>query len=105
MAHKSARWGITRERQPSWTETHWGLMPRDTRHMTIAEPRDNRELVTLGFVHQVVYVTKKGADPELVEYEHTFSRSRPPLLCYGSDDGRLFFAGGGYRITPHGIIG
>jgi hypothetical protein len=91
---------------PSYTASHWGRRPEDSFSTDVPEPRDNNHLITLGWLHSVVYITRKGSDPpEGVEYEHKFSHRNPPLLCYGSDDGRLYLVGGSYRMTRHGIIG
>jgi hypothetical protein len=88
---------------PSFKESHWGKDATDVRHVRVAEPRDNKKLIGLGVVHSIVYVTQKGTDQEPVEYEHKFSHRDPPLLAYGSDDGKLFFVGGEYYVTSHGI--
>jgi len=70
----------------------------------VQEPRDNEKLIGLGILLSVVYVTEKGGDRSPVEYEHTFDERNPPLLAYGSDDGKLYIVGGGYKVKPHGIV-
>lgn len=101
-------------RPPSYKESHWGLPPLDSFRGVIQEPRDNDArhggtgLIALGYMLDVSYLTAKGSDPPLpqgVIYDHAFSRRNPPILAYGSVDGRLYVVGGTYRITRHGIIG
>ena len=70
----------------------------------VTEPSDNRKLIALGPLFSVVYLTEKGSDRDVVEYEHKFKPSDPPLLCYGSEDGRLYLVGGGYYMHKHGIV-
>jgi hypothetical protein len=96
----------TREnpRPPTYTEAHWGLEPSKSEKMTVAEPGDNKKLIAWGELVAVTYGTRKGNDPRLVDYTHTFSRQRP-MLCYGSKDGRLFIVGGDYTATERGIVG
>jgi hypothetical protein len=93
-------------RPPSYREAHWGQDgPDGTRSYEVNEPRDNKELIALGTVLKIIYVTRKGDDEEDVEYDHDFSERSPPLLVYGSDDGRLYILGGGYKVKVHGIVG
>ena len=89
---------------PSYRESHWGRKATDVRTVSVSEPGDNDRLIGLGAVHSIVYVTQKGGDSAPVEYEHKFSAKDPPLLAYGSDDGALYFVGGGYYVSKHGII-
>jgi hypothetical protein len=90
---------------PSYTESHWGKGPKDIRkNVPVPDPRDNTKLIGLGVLHSVVYITEKGGDYELVEYEHAFSEDDPPLLAYGDKDGKLYIVAGGYRVTKHGIV-
>jgi hypothetical protein len=93
---------------PSYTEAHWGVPPRDSFNADIQEPGDNDELIALGYLESVSYITQKGSDPPLPEgvcYDHDFSKRNLPVLAYGDVDGRLYIVGGGYRITKHGIVG
>jgi hypothetical protein len=96
--------GIFSPEPPTYKEAHWGLDPEEIRHEQVGEPRDNTELRGLGELVQVVYLTQKGGDPELVEYEHDF-RGKLPLLAYGAEDGRLYIVGGSYKVKRHGIVG
>jgi hypothetical protein len=89
---------------PSYEEAHWGLKPTDVRTADVCEPGDNTKLVGLGALVSVVYLTEKGGDGELVEYEHHFKPSDMPLLAYGDTDGNLYVIGGAYYITKHGIV-
>jgi hypothetical protein len=89
---------------PSYRAAHWGLPSTEAGNYDVNEPGDNRKLIGLGLVHSIVYVTRKKGDAGDTEYEHKFSSSDPPLLAYGSDDGRLYFLGGKYRMTVHGIV-
>jgi hypothetical protein len=93
-------------RPPSYKEAHWGREPPDgVKRYDVNEPRDNDHLIGLGTVVKIIYLTEKGSDPEVVEYDHDFSKRTPPLLAYGSDDGRLYLLGGTYKMTKHGIVG
>jgi hypothetical protein len=89
---------------PSYRDAHWGRPVQEARTLAVSEPGDNEKLIGLGPLLSVVYVTQKGDDDEPVEYEHTFKESNPPLLAYGSDDGKLYIVGGGYYMTKHGIV-
>jgi hypothetical protein len=89
---------------PSYEAAHWGVKPKGTKVLDVPNPRDNTRLVGLGAVVSIVYLTEKGGDGELVEYEHEFSKRTPPLLAYGKEDGRLYLVGGGYKMTIHGIV-
>jgi hypothetical protein len=92
------------KRPPTYIEAHWGRGPKDVHTAAVSEPSDNRKLIALGAVHTIVYVTRKGEDQDFVEYEHKFKPSDPPLLCYGSEDGRLYLVGGVYYMHKHGIV-
>lgn len=87
---------------PSYEASHWGRAPRSRSTREVTEPGDNEELIALGTLVQVVYRTSKG-DLVNVEFEHEFNAPRP-LLTYGSDDGRLYLVGGGYKVTRRGIV-
>jgi hypothetical protein len=90
-------------RPPSYQEAHWGITPQDIHTAKVNEPRDNSKLIGLGSVVSIVYCTEKGGDGEPIEYEHHFSKKEPPLLAYGDRDGKLYFVGGEYEMTKHGI--
>jgi hypothetical protein len=90
---------------PSYTESHWGIKPTVSKDWNVHEPSDNDELIGLGTVVSIVYLTEKGGDGELVEYEHDFSPRNPPLLAYGDRDGKLYIVAGSYKVTKHGIVG
>lgn len=91
---------------PSYAAAHWGLDPKKVSKLTIPDPRDNRAkgMRGLGELVSVTYMTKKGGDTAMVDYVHPFERTKP-VLCYGSKDGRLYIAGGSYRVTSRGIVG
>jgi hypothetical protein len=80
------------------------LLPTAVATYPVQEPSDNEQLTGLGWLYQVVYVTTKAGDTGPTEYIHTFDEKNPPLLAYGSDDGRLYIVGGGYVVRKHGII-
>lgn len=92
------------KRPPSYEEAHWGRPVNQSRVMRVHEPGDNKKLIGLGPIVSIVYLTQKGSDPDLTEYEHTFKASNPPLLAYGSDDGELYIVGGAKYMTKHGIV-
>lgn len=89
---------------PSYAAAHWGLPATDVHRAKVHEPSDNHKLIALGPVHSIVYVTRKGGDQDPVEYIHKFKASDPPLLAYGDKDGKLYFVGGAYYMTEHGIV-
>jgi hypothetical protein len=90
---------------PSYEESHWGLSPEVRTTFSVPEPSDNDKLIGLGTVVSIVYLTEKGGDGELVEYEHDFSARNPPLLAYGNRDGKLYIVAGGYKVRARGIVG
>jgi len=61
------------------------------------------ELVELGRLVSVVYLTEKGGDDGPTEYEHAFNARRLPVLAF--NDGGLFILGGAYRVGVRGIHG
>jgi len=91
---------------PSFKAAHWGLEPSKIDRMNVPDPRENRAkgLFALGPLYKVTYLTKKGSDTALVEYEHKFGR-RMPVLAYGSKDGKLYVVDGSYKIRARGIVG
>lgn len=94
------------EAAPSYKATHWGLEPTKIEKLNVPDPRENRArgLFALGPLYSVTYLTKKGSDTALVEYQHKFSR-RMPVLAYGSKDGKLYVVDGSYKVRARGIVG
>lgn len=83
--------------------THWGKAgPRAYRTLLCADPRGG-ELVELGELVSLVYLTEKGGEGGPAEYEHEFSRARRPVLAF--HQGGLVICGGGYRVGVRGIHG
>jgi hypothetical protein len=91
---------------PSYKGTHWGIASTKSTTLDVPDPRANRAkgLIQLGVLVSIVYLTEKGGDGELVEYEHKFDATHP-RLAYGSKDGKLYIAGGSYRVESRGIVG
>lgn len=97
-----------------YVEKHWGKEPAGK---LTDEPLPNvqRGLVKLGELVSVVYVTEKGRDHELVEYEHTFSDhltegardGTRPILCFAPDGSGLVIVRGRskYAVKNRGIVG
>lgn len=85
-----------------YRRTHWGDRGRGQVRQLEAQNPAHGTLTELGALHSVVYVTKKGGDPELTEYEHEFAGPLPKLL-YGPRG--LVIAGGRYRVKTGGITG
>ncbi len=98
-----------------YAKTHWGKAG-DGKQLTgdVLEG----DAPKLGTVLGITYATKKGDDPELVDYWHTFGdygavlslRKRafiPPALEGATVGGRqlLRLVGGSYTVTEHGIVG
>ena len=82
--------------------THWGKSgPRAARELAVPDPRAF-QLVELGELVSIVYLTIKGGDRGPTEYEHEFSSPRP-VLAYSPAG--LFIAGGRYRVGVRGIHG
>lgn len=87
---------------PSYEVFHWGL-PVDQKIRAMAPTlKAGEELQGVGELVAVAYYTEKGDEGPGV-YEHKFKRPRP-LLSY-KQNGFLIITGGGYRITPRGIVG
>jgi hypothetical protein len=81
---------------------HWGLGgPVEARNLRVADPYA-AELVELGQLVSVVYLTRKAGDSGPTEYEHDFSRPMPVLAFHS---GGLVICGGRYRVGMRGIIG
>jgi hypothetical protein len=82
--------------------THWGDRgPVRDRVLGAPDPRAG-ELVELGRLVEIVYLTKKMGDGGLAEYEHRF-RAPFPYVAFNSTG--LVICGGGYRVGLRGIIG
>lgn len=82
--------------------THWGKRgPVPFRDLDFPNPRAG-ELVELGRLVEIVYLTEKLGDSGPTEYQHRF-RSPAPFLAFNSTG--LFICGGGYRVGIRGIIG
>jgi hypothetical protein len=60
------------------------------------------ELVALGHLPEIAYLTTKGGDRGPTLYEHKFHRPWPILAFNGTG---LVICGGGYRVGVRGIIG
>ena len=85
-----------------YERTHWGERGRaSVRRAGAPDPRHGTA-TKLGELVSVVYLTKKGGDRELTEYEHAFEKRRPELVY---NDGGLMIAGGDYVIAEGGIDG
>lgn len=89
---------------PTYKEAHWGEESTWSGELDVGDPRRNRSIRGYGTLLSVVYLTRKGGDADLTEYEHKFASKRP-VLGYGSRDGRLYVAGGSYRCDARGIVG
>lgn len=82
--------------------THGGLAgPWEHKSLSCADPRAG-QLVALGELVSLVYLTEKAGDVELTEYEHKFSRPLPVLAFH---EGGLVICGGRYRVGVRGIHG
>ena len=88
---------------PSYQEAHWGEKGSfRTRRVWAPDPSEG-ELIVLGTLTEIVYLTVKGGDGGRgTDYTHEFERSRP-LLCYNRTG--LVIAGGGYKVSARGIVG
>lgn len=67
-------------------------------------PKPPRVVVTLGVLEQINYLAEKEGDPGKTEYYHRFKNPKPLLVC-DPKTGKLFIAGGRYKITGRGIVG
>ena len=85
-----------------YERTHWGEKGRDRVTLSRASNPAHGALTELGQLVSVVYLTKKGGDRELVEYEHEFEKEKP-RLAYNA--GGLVVVGGTYKIREGGIDG
>ncbi len=89
---------------PTYRAAHWGNDSKKSSSMNVPDPKRNAKIVGLGELVGVIYLTQKGGDSSPTEYIHKFKK-RAPVLGYGDKDGRLFVAGGDYKVTKHGIEG
>jgi hypothetical protein len=85
-----------------YERTHWGEKGRARVSQAVAANPRHGTATKLGKLVKVIYLTKKGGDRELTEYDHDFE-GRLPDLVY--NDGGLLIAGGSYRIKEGGIDG
>ncbi len=93
---------------------HWGRPGQGTAE-DLPLPNVEKGLVQLGELVSLVYLTEKGRDRELVEYEHEFSDHRDadnrdgtrPLLCFAPDGSGLVIVRGPsrYTVSNRGIEG
>jgi hypothetical protein len=100
--------------QSEFQAKHWGKASRG-RAEDKPLPNVEQGLVELGELVSLVYLTQKGRDRELVEYEHEFSDHRDtasrdgtrPLLCFVGDGSGLVIVRGPsrYTVTNRGIEG
>jgi hypothetical protein len=81
---------------------HWGNDAKRSSAMSIPDPRV-AELVELGRVVEVVYVTAKG-ERRTYEWQHD-SKSGPFLLFDARDDRAFFLTRSAWRMTERGIVG
>jgi hypothetical protein len=88
---------------PTYKGSHWGLEPTTDAKRDVPEPGDNAKLIGLGELVSVTYRTKKKGDRRDTDYVHKFEKTRP-VLAYGDKDGRLFIAGGDYKVEARGIV-
>jgi hypothetical protein len=91
---------------PTYKSSHWGIDSKKDLSLLVPTPHKSHPMVGLGELVSVVYLTQKGGDGGLTEYEHKFEKRRP-VLAYALDKGRtrLFVAGGSYTVTRRGIVG
>ncbi len=85
----------------SYERVHWGNTADQVLRAQFDAPKPGETLALLGELVAIVYDTHKGN--ESGEYEHEFEAPRP-LLTY-KQNCSLIIIGGGYRITPRGIVG
>ncbi len=78
-----------------------GVKEPRARKVTAPDPRG--PLYELGELTEVGYAALKGKDRLEAEYIHRFEAPMPRLAA--TLDGGLVIVGGGYRITPAGIVG
>lgn len=89
----------------TYRRTHWGERGTTPSRASRVPSIKAGELVELGELVSVVYLTRKGGDGELVEYEHEFGRRGKGLPILAFNRSGLFVAGGSYTITTRGIEG
>lgn len=83
---------------------HWGKgARRRVTRMQMVDPRG--VLVPLGPIPYLPYLTKKGADRDVVEYVHTFEKHRPVLVTDRSGAWGVAVPHGGARIKKEGLVG
>jgi hypothetical protein len=99
----------------AYREKHWGrdAPKREIRNQPL--PNVTHGVIDLGELVSVVYLTEKGGDGELVEYEHYFSDGLPesrrdgtrPMLSFAPDGSGLVIVRGPseYTVTNRGIEG
>ena len=92
---------LEREALKEYRKVHWGIEAQAIRNGTAPDPRV--PLAALGHLLTAVYVTEKGGDGGLVEYEHDFGPRNLPILAFNPSG--LVIVGGGYKVNERGIVG
>lgn len=87
----------------TYKRVHWGETGKGKMTRSSAPSVEAGQLVELGRLVSVVYLTRKGGDTSETEYEHAFSARDMPILAFNRSG--LFVLGGSYRITTRGIEG
>lgn len=87
----------------TYNRVHWGETGKGALTRSSAPSVEAGQLVELGRLVSVVYLTRKGGDTAETEYEHDFSAKDLPILAFNRSG--LFVLGGSYRITTRGIEG
>ena len=67
-------------------------------------PEPPRVCVFVGDIRQINYQAAREGNPEKVEYYHRFKKPFPKLVA-DPKTGKLYIAGGNYRLTARGIVG
>ena len=81
---------------------HWG---RSNDGESTIEIGTDGPYVPLGALARIGYLTKKGVDTKVTEYDHTFRPRLPWLYKNGAGDLLIVRGGSAYEITAHGIEG
>lgn len=83
-----------------YTDFHWGNPPEGTIEADAPAIEPGEVVWTLGELAEVAYETTKRNEHAI--WVHAFQAPRPVLAF--SESGHLLIVGGGYEVTPRGIV-
>ena len=91
----------SRRARDRYDAINWGERDPMIRRVDVRRPGRRERLDVIGVVVCVTYESDKSG--EIVHWYHAFRAPRPTMVQ--ATDGTPYLVGGGYRVTPRGIVG